>query len=758
MLQSLKNFSWILLLALGQQAASAFSLAGPIANASDAWQSTVIGYGLPGDVVAPKGIGEEYRVNMPVMYYACDANFLDFFYTNGVVAVDQAMDIINYSMTNNSLGTVDGYSRGLTEFPLDSMGVNYTASALELTDLKSMTMSVMMEELGLAEPDRYVWTLHDRYLPSGATCPGYEYLVVQRNIDFASTSLNQIVYSPYVNGTLYTYVIEEFCAANVPDPQALAEPVQVDPLAATYTAVADKGFNIASTGGFYLGLTRDDMKGLWYLLTTNNVNTESAAAGALLTVASTNLASQVLFPANTNGAYGGYGTYNLSTLLLAASTNDPATLVTLFPGLIVSSSSNYIINATGSTVISYFTNQIGAPIGSPPLLIVTTNHYHYPLTIYVDTFANVITNHYSSTSPVLVQTISLVPLVGAPIGSPLVTNITTTYVNLKLPTGGNVPSGDYYLLPTNLCGVDILSTYFSTNITVTNNITFANTNFNGTNLFYTQNLVSSYKSYTFLTHPVNCTATTNATGLYEGIGKIQFVRANFDSELGQYFQPITNTYTMVSITNSQAHVQTFQRVLTEPDFLFTAADLAAGPAGIPTDPVLARTAPNFNQNNIYQAEAGPGTIDPPATITFDKVGPIYLNFAGGDELTEESGIAWGSFDGTTNAPIVYPNGTSIDNLQNQILVQISPATLPNGTKNMSYPATTFTATGGSFMPPFTWTLANGLGGLPPGLTLSNDGVISGTPTHSGTYDFIIQLNDSLTPPRTVQWNYSITIQ
>ena len=35
-----------------------------------------------------------------------------------------------------------------------------------------------------------------------------------------------------------------------------------------------------------------------------------------------------------------------------------------------------------------------------------------------------------------------------------------------------------------------------------------------------------------------------AAGLYEGIKKIQFVRANFDSLLGQSFQPVTNFYTM----------------------------------------------------------------------------------------------------------------------------------------------------------------------------------------------------------------------
>ncbi len=57
----------------------------------DAWQVPTIGYGLPGDLVAPKNLGEEYRRNAQIYYYACDANFLDFFGSNGVVAISQAL-------------------------------------------------------------------------------------------------------------------------------------------------------------------------------------------------------------------------------------------------------------------------------------------------------------------------------------------------------------------------------------------------------------------------------------------------------------------------------------------------------------------------------------------------------------------------------------------------------------------------------------------------------------------------------------------
>ncbi len=89
-----------------------------------------------------------------------------------------------------------------------------------------------------------------------------------------------------------------------------------------------------------------------------------------------------------------------------------------------------------------------------------------------------------------------------------------------------------------------------------------------------------------------------------------------------------------------------------------------------------------------------------STISFNKVGPVFLNMGPGG-LWQANGaptsmFIWGSFDGSTNDPVVYPDGTSITNLINQVLVQITPATLPAGTNGVAYPATTFVATGGGF--------------------------------------------------------------
>jgi len=75
---------------------------------------------------------------------------------------------------------------------------------------------------------------------------------------------------------------------------------------------------------------------------------------------------------------------------------------------------------------------------------------------------------------------------------------------------------------------------------------------------------------------------------------------------------------------------------------------------------------------------------------------------------------------------------------------IGKAALPAAVINVAYSAT-LTSTGG--VGPFTWALASGT--LPPGLSISSGGVISGTPTTLGTTSFKVSVTDSQTPTAAV---------
>lgn len=812
MLQTIKRFWWLVLLVAGVPAAWGFSLLGPNANGGDSWQTPIIGYNPQPTIdllpTGPKNIGEEYRQNKSVLFYAYDANFLGFFGSNGVASVDQAFVIMNAAFTNNPTGTangLDGYSSSLSaEFPLYSQHINYEALALGLADIKSMTLWALVEQMGLAWPERYVWVLHQAYLPTGTTPPAVcpadeEFEVVQRNYPVEDSLLNQFQYSPYVNDTLYTFTIFYWpnCvkpAANLAAYNFIVDPVAVDPFAQTFTSVAGTGDQLA--GGFYTGLTRDDAAGLRYLLTSNNRNFETPSAGSLLQT--TNL-----------GAVGPFvTTSNLSQLLMFSQTNAPTLIPATFPNVVVAGTITNWVTVTNWQIGSYLYSPPGSPYGTQLLYVYSNIVGTAFVPNYVDTFANVITNgnltnfnatlpantpglvltgtnvvlNYSPNTAATIQTIQIQQVNGAPYGT-LATN--TSVQNIVI---SNQPSGEYFVLPPSQCGWRFLSQSPTYSVIVVTNVTTTATNTTTTNAIgfvSSQSVVTYFTNHTFLVQAINCASATPAPGLYQGIEKMRFVRADFDSLLGQFFQPVTNNYTMTLITNSQAVVQQLQRVVTQPDILLSANDEPLTSA-LPTYNAFGRTI-SFDQANVLANLAGPGVINSPTTFTYNKAGNLFLNGPMSsfgittnsllpylNELTQSPfGVIWASFDDSTNDPVVYPNGTSISNLVNQMLIQVMPPAgiLPDGTNAVPYApgsgcgfvytnsgtiyTNTFTATGGAFSPPYTWSLPSGLGGLPTGLLLSGAGVLSGTPTQSGTFDFTIQLTDSL--GRSVTWNYQITI-
>ena len=727
---------------LGLQTGWSFSLLGPLANGGDAWQIQANGFnplpvgnpfGFTGGLLdGPKNIGEEYRHNTPVMYYTFDNNFLDFFGASGTNAVAGAFNILN-SLTN-----VDSYSSSLSEFPLNTLKMNYLAQTLSLYDVKSMTLAILLEQLGLADPVRYSWVLHARWHVGNVACPvGENYLVTERNFDIAPSPLNQLQYSPYVNGSFYTYSIFEYCGSSPPSPlTAAAVAFPADALNDNRPVASGEGLGWLPLGCFYTGLTRDDVAGLRYLLRAANVNTETAAAGSLL----------------QGVGYGGNTvlyTSSLTTLAQSALTNSPAVLSNLFPGLIITSSSNYFTTVTNVTVVPYLIPP--GVLGNPPTLAFSNIVTILPATNYVYTFGNVVTNSYHTTTSAQLVTVGVMPpfvLGNAP--QPF-TNTTTVTLN--------VPSGEYYIIPPGLCGYNIInpqpSGYPVPLVTATTNFVAGATN--APDNYYVQTLVTYSTTHAYVAQPIICTNTPGAIGNYEGIENIQFIMVDwqqFDSTLGQFYTPITNTYIMALHTNGVVILQTFQRVVTAPDFLFSATDQTDPASGAQQN--FSDTLPVFNQANIGTGLAGPGTINPPAKIIFNKSGPVFVNgapsFLNGPNYGQ--GFVYGSFDGTTNDPVVYPNGTSITNLETDVFIQFSPATLPNAANGAAY-SVVLSATGGQ--PAYTWSLATNSPGLPAGLTLSPGGVISGIPTQNGVYDFMIQMMDSASPTHTVRKNYFITI-
>ncbi|MGC2323441.1 MAG: putative Ig domain-containing protein, partial [Terriglobales bacterium] len=109
-------------------------------------------------------------------------------------------------------------------------------------------------------------------------------------------------------------------------------------------------------------------------------------------------------------------------------------------------------------------------------------------------------------------------------------------------------------------------------------------------------------------------------------------------------------------------------------------------------------------------------------------------------------------------PVVVSHAVNTQNLgqtnpQPPISLTITTKALPNANLNVAY-SQQVAAIGGVINPPttnYTWSLFSG--NLPPGLSISSSGtgstpkvgLISGTPTAGGTYNFVVQVADAATP-------------
>lgn len=273
--------------------AQAFSLNG----LREEWMTVDLGYQRGGTLDIDEGpmvLGEGYRFNQPFIVYGFDPSYIEFFGAEGVRAAEEAIKIIN-DLPPASMINPNAY-------PLSTSRINHTARNLRLLDVKSTMLAQLVFQLGLANPERYAWTLRAVERPTDVV---RNFLTVKRNYDPLT-----LLPSSYVNGTLYTYQIrligdDEWDAGEISlDP---AEPNISVAGAATGGAFVDDRVirRSAANGMFFTGLTRDDVGGLRYLYHPGTKLVEQLPTGTSL-----RSSAQVQAIGGSGGGSGGWNPYH----------------------------------------------------------------------------------------------------------------------------------------------------------------------------------------------------------------------------------------------------------------------------------------------------------------------------------------------------------------------------------------------------------------------------------------------------------------
>ena len=287
----------------------AFVLLGPVDPAEQtlAFGGTpVVSANISDELGGPKQLDEFYRWNTPDLTYGFDQSFVQFFGQEGINAVDEAMRAINDFFLPE-----DGSYAGVSSLNLAKHGfgrnfntawLNATAANENLIDLKSLTLGMMVNYLGLGNPYRYAFTATNSLVPN-ANAPGAIFSVALKNFDPLTLAKTDII-----NGVKYSYrLVHDQAPGSIANAATVGgmtldmEEFTSDSSGNAYSAVSaivdafygntdlvwtdvPSLFNFGvyydgmnAMGGMYQprhALTHDDAGGLKYLYSTNTIAME----------------------------------------------------------------------------------------------------------------------------------------------------------------------------------------------------------------------------------------------------------------------------------------------------------------------------------------------------------------------------------------------------------------------------------------------------------------------------------------------------
>ena len=672
--------------------------------------------------VVVNNLGEEYRWNSPIVTYTYDESFLSYFGSNGVVAVEKAMEMLNSIPPASSIKTnyppASADENNLWNYPVRPDRFHARAYNNRILDIKSYALAELFGFMGLGNAEDNAFQLE-----FGS--------VVLRNWD-------PISYGPskYLNGNLISWAV-------LGGTNAQPFPIDVTKSLMTLAGTADNRAPRLDEGKYLVAPTRDDIGGYRYLYRKDNFNVENLPPSTYQMVTNQpNLTNPAIFSIDLRWFSKESKTNTPTAFQQFLLTNQwwgaAYTNIAVPPLTILKTNVSWNLGWT-TNVTPYLTNFPWTPIGQPPTLVNLTNKYRTFQPSYDYVFANVITNIHvpAEKSEVLYRSWEVVPTapLWSVIGSvPTTTNYTTTVLKDEFP------HGEIIILPTgntaagagagiggggavagglaNVVGYHFTEMQFERVNVLTNMLTDTNslanpggalpgqdgglgaggstiTNFVGV----MEDEVWASTNHAYLAYPI--VLQTNSL-LLGGIDKVRYLRMQGDSLVTTNYssdrfikdykfpnledqtftyvipgsaQALTNaampsySYEMDYVENSVRKTGKFIKFFSSPDIVFTAIN--APPSVTSTNTAGAAMVNNNAINGIQTLGLnGPGVIQSSGNMnfSFNKLGlhweldpSFFLN-----EENQTPGWVWGHYDGSMSEPMVFPNSQTIRDLEKQI--------------------------------------------------------------------------------------------
>lgn len=162
-----------------------------------------------------------------------------------------------------------------------------------------------------------------------------------------------------------------------------------------------------------------------------------------------------------------------------------------------------------------------------------------------------------------------------------------------------------------------------------------------------------------------------SAGVRAGVDKVIFIRADTDPVLQVTPGPLIISYPELVVSNGIVVSQIVVRTNTRPDLVFGAVEGNVTAGGYPSYgyfgvPQYQNTGDLINTSANVVVE-GPGNIEPIGGWKFNKIGPFMRNAGNTGEESGSHGFIWGSFDATPTPPVIYPIGTTLQELEDAVL-------------------------------------------------------------------------------------------